>query len=270
VPAIASHGVTVRFGHRTVVYDMDLEVRQGEVVGLIGTNGAGKATFMNAVGGFVPSTGRVEILGRDVSRLKAPKRARLGLGRTFQSADLFADLTVLETVEVSLEARARTTLPATILSLPKARRLERTKRAEADELIAFFGLGRYQDHSIDELSTGTRRIVELACLIGLEARVLCLDEPTAGVAQRETEAFAPLVLRIREELGASVLVVEHDMPFIMGISDRVYCLEAGRLIAEGVPDVVRNDVNVIASYLGTDERAIARSDAATPLQPTAR
>ena len=155
-----------------------------------------------------------------------------------------------------------------MLALPKARRLERRKRAEADDLIAFFGLGRYQDHFIDELSTGTRRIVELACLIGLEARLLCLDEPTAGVAQRETEAFAPLVLRIREELGASVLVVEHDMPFIMGISDRVYCLEAGRIIAEGVPDAVRHDPAVISSYLGTDERAIARSDAPRTVRPT--
>jgi len=261
VPALATRGVTVRFGRRMVVDGVDLEVGQGEVVGLIGTNGAGKTVLMNAVGGFVPSTGEVEILGRDATGLSAPRRAKLGLGRTFQSADLFADLTVLETVQVSLEARGRATLPGTILSLPKARVLERRKRAEADELIAFFGLGRYQDHFINELSTGTRRIVELACLIGLEARMLCLDEPTAGVAQRETEAFAPLVLRIREELGASVLVVEHDMPFIMGISDRVYCLEAGRIIAEGVPDVVRNDLKVIASYLGTDERAIARSDA---------
>jgi ABC-type branched-subunit amino acid transport system ATPase component/ABC-type branched-subunit amino acid transport system permease subunit len=264
VPALRTGNVTVRFGQRVVVDDVDLEVGHGEVVGLIGTNGAGKTTLMNAVGGFVPARGKIEILGRDASGLSAPRRASLGLGRTFQSADLFPDLTVLETVQVSLEARDRATLPATILSLPKARRLERRKRAEADELIAFFGLGRYQDHFIDELSTGTRRIVELACLVGLEARVLCLDEPTAGVAQRETEAFAPLVLRIREELGASVLIVEHDMPFIMGISDRVYCLEAGRIIAEGVPDVVRNDVNVIASYLGTDERAIARSDAPRP------
>jgi ABC-type branched-subunit amino acid transport system ATPase component/ABC-type branched-subunit amino acid transport system permease subunit len=261
VPAIAAHGVTVRFGQRVVVDDVDLEVRQGEVVGLIGTNGAGKTTLMNAMGGFVPSTGRIEILGQDATGRSAARRASLGLGRTFQSADLFADLTVLETVQVSLEARGRATLPATVLSLPNARKMERTKRAEADELIAFFGLGRYQDHFIDELSTGTRRIVELACLIGLEARVLCLDEPTAGVAQRETEAFAPLVLRIREELGASVLIVEHDMPFIMGISDRVYCLEAGRIIAEGVPHEVRNDQGVINSYLGTDQRAIDRSDA---------
>lgn len=264
VPALRTTGVSVRFGGRVAVDDVGLEVRQGEVVGLIGTNGAGKSTLMNAIGGFVRSTGRIEILGQDATRLSAPRRAALGLGRTFQSADLFADLTVLETVEVSLEARGRATLPATILSLPNARKLERRKRAEADELIAFFGLGRYQDHCIDELSTGTRRIVELACLIGLEARVLCLDEPTAGVAQRETEAFAPLVLRIREELGASVLVVEHDMPFIMGISDRVYCLEAGRIIAEGVPSEVRNDPAVISSYLGTDDRAIDRSDAVRP------
>ena len=264
VPALRTTGVTVRFGGRVAVDSVDLEVRQGEVVGLIGTNGAGKSTLMNAVGGFVPSSGRIEILGKDATSLSAPRRAALGLGRSFQSADLFADLTVLETIEVSLEARGRATLPATILSLPNARRLERRKRAEADELIAFFGLGRYQDHCIDELSTGTRRIVELACLIGLEARVLCLDEPTAGVAQRETEAFAPLVLRIREELGASVLVVEHDMPFIMGISDRVYCLEAGQIIAEGVPEEVRHDPAVVSSYLGTDERAIERSDSARP------
>jgi ABC-type branched-subunit amino acid transport system ATPase component len=268
VPALVTRAVSVRFGQRVVVEDVDLEVGRGEVVGLIGTNGAGKTTLMNAVGGFVPSTGRIEILGRDVTNLSAPKRASVGLGRTWQTADLFPDLTVIETVQVSLEARHRATLPATVLALPKARRLERTKRAEADELIAFFGLGRYQDHCIDELSTGTRRIVELACLIGLEARVLCLDEPTAGVAQRETEAFAPLVLRIREELGASVLIVEHDMPFIMGISDRVYCMEAGRIIAEGVPHEVRNDDAVISSYLGTDQRAIDRSDAVEPAPRT--
>jgi ABC-type branched-subunit amino acid transport system ATPase component len=123
----------------------------------------------------------------------------------------------------------------------------------------FLGLGRYADNLIAELSTGTRRIVELANLLALDARILCLDEPTAGVAQRETEAFGPVILRIREELGATVLVIEHDMPLIMGISDRVYCLEAGRVIAQGPPDQVRHDPKVVASYLGTDERAILRS-----------
>ena len=111
-----------------------------------------------------------------------------------------------------------------------------------------------------ELSTGTRRIVELAGLLALDARVLCLDEPTAGVAQRETEAFGPLLRQIQQELGASMLVIEHDMPMIMGLSDRVYCLEAGKIIAEGVPEEVRKDPRVVASYLGTDERAISRSD----------
>jgi ABC-type branched-subunit amino acid transport system ATPase component/ABC-type branched-subunit amino acid transport system permease subunit len=267
---LRTHGVSVRFGGSLAVNGVDLVVRAGEVVGLIGTNGAGKSTLMNAIGGFVPSSGTIEILGTDVARLSPSRRARLGLGRTFQQADLFPDLTVRDTVQVALEARRRARLLPTVLGLPGARRAERRTRAEADELIAFFGLGRYCDAFIDELSTGTRRIVELACLIALEAQVLCLDEPTAGVAQRETEAFAPLVLRIREELGASLLVIEHDMPFIMGISDRVYCLEAGRVIAEGTPETVRNDPAVIASYLGIDERAIQRSGQRSGEQPGLR
>ena len=259
-PALVLGGVSVRFGTNMAVYNVDLTVGAGEVVGLIGTNGAGKSTLMNAVGGFVNSTGRIQLFGKEVANMSPERRARLGLGRTFQQADLFPDLTVSETVQVALEARHRAHLMSTVIALPSARRAERSKRAEADELIAFFGLGRYANSFINELSTGTRRIVELACLIGLEAKLLCLDEPTAGVAQRETEAFAPLILRIREELGASLLVIEHDMPFIMGISDRVYCLEIGSVIAEGTPDQVRNDPAVIASYLGTDERAIERSD----------
>jgi ABC-type branched-subunit amino acid transport system ATPase component len=170
---------------------------------------------------------------------------------------------VRETVEVALEARGRTGLLSTALLVPRATARERSRRAEADELVAFLGLGRYADTRISDLSTGTRRIVELAGLLALDARVLCLDEPTAGLAQRETEAFGPLIQEIRRELGAAMLIIEHDMPLIMGISDRVYCLEVGRIIAEGLPDVVRYDVKVVASYLGTDERAIARSGART-------
>jgi ABC-type branched-subunit amino acid transport system ATPase component len=169
---------------------------------------------------------------------------------------------VRETVGLALEGRHRTGLLAAALCLPRSVRMERARRAEADDLIAFLGLGRYADAYIADLSTGTRRVVELAGLLALDARVLCLDEPTAGLAQRETEAFGPLIIDIRRELSASVLVIEHDMPLIMGISDRVYCLELGEIIAHGGPEEVRNDPAVVASYLGAGERAIARSGAA--------
>jgi ABC-type branched-subunit amino acid transport system ATPase component len=257
----------VRFGGNTAVNDVSIEVADGEVVGLIGTNGAGKSSLMNAIGGFVPSTGRVELFGKSVTGRSSGARARLGLGRTFQAATLFPELTVRDTVLVALEARKRTGMLTTALFWPPAIRHERARRSEADELIDFLGLGRYADSYIGDLSTGTRRIVELAGLLALDARVLCLDEPTAGVAQRETEAFGPLILELRRELGASMLVIEHDMPLIMGISDRVYCLETGAVIAEGLPDEMRNHPDVIASYLGTDERAIARSGATPAAAP---
>jgi ABC-type branched-subunit amino acid transport system ATPase component/branched-subunit amino acid ABC-type transport system permease component len=267
VPALVTDDVNVRFGGIRAVAGVSMLVRANEIVGLIGTNGAGKSTLMNAIGGFVPSAGDVRLLGADVSALTPAARARRGLGRTFQGAALFPGLTVRETVQVALEARHRTGIVSSALWLPRSVRLERRRRREAEELIDFLGLGRYADTHVSELSTGTRRIVELAGLLALDARVLCLDEPTAGVAQRETEAFGPLLHEIRRELGASMLVIEHDMPLIMGISDRVYCLEAGRAIAEGTPEAVRASPAVIASYLGADERAIARSGALTVTDP---
>ncbi len=259
VPALRTVGVSVNFDGNRAVDDVSIEVGAGEIVGLIGTNGAGKSTLMNAVGGFVPSRGRIELLGESISELSRADRARRGLGRTFQAATLFPELTVRETVQLALEARHRTGLLSTALCLPHTFRLEHARRAQADELIDFLGLGRYAEAYISDLSTGTRRIVELAGLLALDARLLCLDEPTAGLAQRETEAAGPLIQEISRELHASVLVIEHDMPLIMGISDRVYCLDLGRVIAEGTPSEVRSNPAVIASYLGTDERAIERS-----------
>jgi len=262
LPAItlAVNNISVSFGGNNAVSDVTLHVARDEIVGLIGTNGAGKSTLMNAIGGFVPSRGTVQVLGTEISNLSSSQRASVGIGRTFQSATLFPELTVRETVQVALEARRRSSLIKTTLFLNGP--AERKQRAEADEIINFLGLGRYADAFISDLSTGTRRIVELAGLLAVDAKVLCLDEPTAGVAQRETEAFGPLIKEIRRELGASMLIIEHDMPLIMSISDRVYCLESGQIIAEGSPDEVRNNPQVIASYLGTDIRAIERSDQA--------
>jgi ABC-type branched-subunit amino acid transport system ATPase component len=238
-----------------------IELRPGEVLGLIGANGAGKSTLLDAMGGFVPAEGRIELLGDDISRLSAARRAQQGLGRTFQAAPLFPTLTVRETILVALEARGRSKLLGSALFLPPSTRAERGKRSQAAELIDLVGLGPFADSTIGELSTGTRRIVELAGLLALDARALCLDEPTAGVAQRETEALAPLLRQVRDELGASMVVIEHDMPFIRAVSDRLYCLEAGQVIAEGLPDDVCADPRVVASYLGTDTRAIERSGA---------
>ena len=261
---LKTHDVTVRFFGRAATDHVSIVVNPGEIVGLIGTNGAGKTTFMNAVSGFLPSTGSVEVFGQRVDGMAAYKRSRLGVGRAFQNAKMFGALTARETVMVALEARSRSLLIPSMLYLPPSPRQERRKRREADEIIDYLGLGRYADSTIAVLSTGTRRIVELASLIALDSKLLLLDEPTAGVAQKETEAFGPLIRSIKEELGSSILIIEHDMPMVMSISDRIYCLEAGAVIAEGTPLEVRNDPRVIASYLGTDERAINRSEIIAP------
>jgi ABC-type branched-subunit amino acid transport system ATPase component/ABC-type branched-subunit amino acid transport system permease subunit len=257
---LAARDLTVTFGGLTAVSDVDFRAAPGEVVGLIGNNGAGKSTLLNAIGGYVPSRGSVELLGREVSGMRAHQRAALGLGRTFQNAILFPELTVRDTVQLALEARHRSSFWVSLTWLPSIRP-ERAKRAEAAELIDFLGLSRYADRYVAELSTGTRRIVELTTVLAVAPRVICLDEPTAGVAQREAEAFGPLILRVQRELDATLVVVEHDLPLILAISNRIYCLEAGQVIVEGLPEDVRTNPRVVASYLGTDERAIQRSNA---------
>ncbi len=258
-PALQTRDVSVRFGGNVAVDHVSVHVDHGELVGLIGTNGAGKSTLLNAISGFVPAQGRVSVLGTDVTGRRAPGRHALGLGRGFQGARIYPGLTVRESLMVALEARSRSYLVPSMTALPPSPGQERAKRAEADEIIAYMGLKRYADHFVATLSTGTRRIVELSSLLAVNARVLLLDEPTGGVAQREAEAFGPLIKQVQSELDAAVIVIEHDMPLVMGISDRVYCLEAGAVIAEGAPDQVRHDPLVIASYLGTSDSAIGRS-----------
>ena len=263
-PALQTRDVSVHFGGNTAVDRVSVHVDHGELVGLIGTNGAGKSTLLNAISGFVPAQGRVFVFGTDVTSRRAPARHARGLGRGFQGARVYPGLTVRESLMVALEARSHSRLLASMTALPPSPGQERTKRSEADEIIDYMGLKRYADHFVATLSTGTRRIVELSSLLAVNARVLLLDEPTGGVAQREAEAFGPLIKQLQAELDAAVIVIEHDMPLVMGISDRVYCLEAGAVIAEGPPEQVRGDPLVIASYLGTSEQAIGRSGPTAP------
>jgi ABC-type branched-subunit amino acid transport system ATPase component len=249
-PVLSATGMSVHFGGNVALDDVSIDVGHGEIVGLIGTNGAGKSTLLNAIGGFVPSSGEVLLEGRDLSSSRPAVRARAGLGRTFQAARLFPDLTLAETVMVALEARGRSGFWSSAFALPASVRRERARRVEADDLLDLVGLGDLAEHLVGEMSTGTRRVAELACLLALGARVLCLDEPTAGVAQRDAEAFAPLLRGVADDLGAAMIVIEHDLPLVMALSDRVYCLDLGRVIAEGSPEDVREHPAVVAAYLG--------------------
>ncbi|MCU1460275.1 MAG: transporter related [Acidimicrobiales bacterium] len=269
VPALVAADVSVHFGARLALDGVSIAASEGEVVGLIGSNGAGKSTLMNVISGFCSAgAGRIEVFGTDVTLLPPHRRAAYGLGRVFQDARLFGDLTVRETVKVALEPGEHSEPIPSLLGLPPSRRAEHHKSAAANDYIDFLGLGRYADSFLRDLSTGTRRIVELCCLVAQQAQLLLLDEPTAGIAQREAEAFGPLIKRIQTQLGATILLIEHDIPLVMSISDRVYCLAAGSCIAEGRPEEVRHDPKVVAAYLGTDERAIARSGAAARRRDT--
>jgi ABC-type branched-subunit amino acid transport system ATPase component/ABC-type branched-subunit amino acid transport system permease subunit len=254
---LSVRGATKHYGGVYAVDGVDLDVYAGETLGLIGPNGAGKTTLFELIGGFVKAdAGTVGFMGRDVSRLGPEARAELGLIRSFQDAALFPTLTVVEVLQLALERTDPTRFFASIAGLGHA---ERRKDVRARELVDVMGLRPYRHRQIRELSTGTRRIVELACLMALEPRVLLLDEPSSGIAQRETEALGGLLARLREHLDVTMLVIEHDIPLVMELSDRVAAMESGRVIATGSPLEVRRNPLVVESYLGGDVRAIERS-----------
>jgi ABC-type branched-subunit amino acid transport system ATPase component/ABC-type branched-subunit amino acid transport system permease subunit len=252
--------VAVHFGGIAALKDASIEVPPGEIVGLIGPNGAGKTTLMNTISGVIrPDQGSIRLFGHEVARRSPDVRARYGLARSFQDASLFAGLTVTETVQVATSRRVRTLLLPAMVGAPWVRSAERDSRLRALEIVEAFGLGPWADALTSELSTGMRRICDLAAQVATEPRLLLLDEPTAGVAQREAEAFAPLVRRIRDDLDCAILIIEHDMPMLMGLCDQVYAMDAGSVIAKGTPEEVRGNPLVIASYLGTNTTAISRS-----------
>jgi len=259
-PALQVSDLRVRFGGVLAVDGVSLEVASGAILGLIGPNGAGKTTIFDAISGLVKADGKVLLAGVDISSASPERRGRARLGRSFQDARLFPSLTVAETLAVAFERHIRATdVISTALRAPWVVRTERRVRARVDELIDLMGLGAFRDKFISELSTGSRRVVDLAATLAHDPLVLLLDEPSSGIAQREAEALAPLLLRIRDQTGASLLVVEHDMPLITSVSDEILALETGRVITRGRPQDVLSDPHVIASYLGTDSAAVARS-----------
>ena len=254
-------GVRKTFGGITAIEDISLTLRDGEILGLIGHNGAGKTTFFDCVSGFLPLDGGwIRLGGADIATWPASMRAAAGLGRTFQEARLFPSLTVAETIAVAQERHLQSRdMVAAGLRLPASLDSEADVAAKAEQLVEMMGLGAFREKLVGELSTGTRRIVELACVLAQEPGVLLLDEPSGGVAQRETEAMGPLLLRVQQHTGCSILVVEHDMPLLTAICDRMIALELGEVIAEGTPAEVLEHPAVIESYLGTDESTIKRS-----------
>ena len=260
-PAIEVSGLSVRFGGVQAVRDVDFSVRPGEILGLIGPNGAGKTTVFDLISGFVePTEGTICFDGVDVTSWSADRRARAGLGRSFQDARIFSSMSVAENIAVSLERHlaVRDHLAAT-LGLPAVRAEEESVAWTVHDLIELLGLGAFRSKLVGELSTGTRRIVDIAMAIAHDPVVLLLDEPSSGVAQKETEALAPLLLRIREETGCAMLVIEHDMPMLAQVSDRMIALEQGAVVTSGDPHDVLTHPVVVASYLGSDERVNLRS-----------
>jgi branched-chain amino acid transport system ATP-binding protein len=261
VPVLSVNGMSVTFGGIRAVDNVSLEIGAGEIVGVIGPNGAGKTTMFDLISGFTPlQTGRIMLAGRDVTSLGSAGRARAGLGRSFQDARLFPELTVAETLAISLErfVESRSVFVAA-LHLPMLHDSELHVNRRVDELLEFMSLGEYRNSFVRELSTGTRRIVDLACLVAHRPAVILLDEPSSGIAQREVEALAPVVERLRNEMGASLVIVEHDIPFVSDVSDRLIALDQGRVVTTGPPSDVLAHPDVIESYLGTSSAAIARS-----------
>ena len=260
-PALEVRSISVRFGGNIALYDVSLEVAHGEVVGIIGPNGAGKTTLFDVISGFLhPDGGHVLLDGIDVTSSTAATRARLGLGRSFQDSQLFAGLTVRDALAVSLERFVDVSDPFNaMLRLPAQVRTEAAVAQRVDDLLERFGLAHFGDRLVSELSTGSRRLVDLAAVLAHQPSVVLLDEPSSGVAQREVEAMGRLLRSVQDQLDATLLIVEHDIAFIAGVSDRLIAFDRGEIIAAGEPRDVLETQAVGEAFLGTDPLARTRS-----------
>ncbi|MEY2478122.1 MAG: hypothetical protein QOG87_3437 [Actinomycetota bacterium] len=270
-PLLEVEGLSKRFGGIAAVTDVSFTLHEGEILGIIGPNGAGKTTVFDLVSGFLPAdTGRVTLAGEDLTEASPDARARRGLGRSFQDARLFPALTVTDTIALALERHLEVRDPvAAALHLPAVADAEGRVGERVEELLELMGLGAFADKFVSELSTGSRRIVDLACVLAHEPRAILFDEPSSGIAQRETEALGPMLQRMRDATGAGLLLIEHDMPLVTTVSDRMLALDLGQVVTDGPPADVVNHPKVVSSYLGESQDVIARSGTRRRRRPAA-
>ena len=261
-PVLEATGISVSFGGVHAVVDVDLQVGEGRLVGLIGPNGAGKTTFIDAITGFVRSRGRVTLDGRDLTRLAPHVRARAGLARTWQSIELFDDLSVSENLLVASHRPSVWRTVAETVSTPD------DHPEEIGAVLDLLGLQDIADEQPSELSQGERKLVGIARALSAKPRVVCLDEPAAGLDTHESEELGRRLRKLADD-GQAMVLVDHDMGLVLGICDEVVVLEFGRVIACGAPDSVRRDPQVIAAYLGRAASEVAPatlSEAAAAVQ----
>jgi branched-chain amino acid transport system ATP-binding protein len=260
-PLLELDGLSLSFGGLRAISELDLHVEEKEIVSVIGPNGAGKSTVFNVITGiYDPSDGDVRLAGESIAGKRPYKITRLGIARTFQSLRLFLNMSVKENVKSATYGKTKATPVESILRLPRARREEREVDALAEEVLSFFGqrlMGYRWDQPAYVLSYANRRRLEIARALATRPRLLLLDEPAAGMNPKETHEVTELIGRLRDELGLAILVIEHDMHVVEGISDRVIALDHGVKIAEGSYRSVARDPAVIEAYLGRDPEALA-------------
>lgn len=243
--------ITIRFGGLVAVNDVSFAIPPRSIISLIGPNGAGKTTFFNVITGlYEPTEGAVFLEGRDITAVKPHERAAMGLARTFQNIRLFGLMTAEENVLVAMHPHLRAGVLSTIFRTPKQRKEEREARDIARSLLEYAGIGKVEGELARNLSYGDQRRLEIARALALQPKVLLLDEPTAGMNPQESARFNDFVHRVRDDVGLSVLLIEHDMSVIMRISERITVLDGGVKIAEGTPDEIRSNERVIEAYLG--------------------